>query len=167
MPEGDIMYSLTKEGKFVIENYNWETSFANFFPGIAGRYGVPLWTYYVSRNQGVCSAGVRDKNHQIMEFLPFNKALECVGLQGFRTFLKMGSDIYEPFLKTDDPAVSQKMIVSSAELEIQELNSALGIESDVLYFQLPNDSFPGLVRRLTLKNSGSKTQELELIDGFA
>ena len=165
-PEGGIMYSFTKDGKFVIDNYNWATSFASFLPGIAGKFGIPLWTYYVSRNQGVCSAGVRDKNHQILEFLPFNKALECVGLQGFRTFIKSKDGIYEPFLKTDSSAVSQTMIVSSAELELREKNTENGLETGVLYFQLPGDSYPGLARRLSLKNSGDTDMEFELIDGL-
>ena len=75
---GIMMYIITKDGKFVVEDYNWKTSFSNFFPGIAGKYGIPMWAYYVTRNQCLISLGVRDKNHQIMEFLSFNKALELV-----------------------------------------------------------------------------------------
>ena len=69
------MYKLMPDGKFVIEDYNWKTPFSNFFPGIAGKFGIPMWVYYVSRGQGLCSVGVGDKNHQIMEFLSSNKAL--------------------------------------------------------------------------------------------
>ncbi|MFH1454702.1 MAG: hypothetical protein ABIH00_12125, partial [Armatimonadota bacterium] len=160
------MYSLTKDGKFVIENYNWETSFSNFLPGIAGRFGIPMWVYYVSRNQGIISLGVRDKNHQIMEFLSFNKALELAGIQGFRTFLKIKGKVYEPFIKTDDKSVSQTMTVSSEELVIEEINKKSGITTEVIYFPITNSNYPGFVRQVRFKNNTGKTIKLEFADGL-
>jgi hypothetical protein len=76
---------MDENGRFSIKNYNWAKPFSNFFPGIAGKWGIPMWIYYVSRGQGICSVGIHDKDHSIMEFLSFNKALQVVGKQGFRT----------------------------------------------------------------------------------
>jgi hypothetical protein len=161
------MYQITEDGKFTVENYNWMPSFSSFLPGIAGRHGIPMWVYYVSRGQCICSMGVRDKNHALMEFLSFNKALELVGLQGFRTFVKTGGRLVEPFRKTESGSVSQKLTVSSAELEIEESSSDLGLNVHVLYFPLVGAFFPGLVRRVTFQNTGSTRLSLEYLDGIA
>ena len=56
-------YSLDEAGRFTVENYNWAKPFSNFFPGIAGAWGIPMWVFYVSRGQAICSLGVRDKDH--------------------------------------------------------------------------------------------------------
>ena len=45
MPEKQPKYFLSESGDFVIENYNYAKPFANFFPGIAGKYGIPMWTF--------------------------------------------------------------------------------------------------------------------------
>ena len=42
-------YSLDEAGRFTVENYNWAKPFSNFFPGIAGAWGIPMWVFYVSR----------------------------------------------------------------------------------------------------------------------
>ncbi|MDP2938103.1 MAG: hypothetical protein Q8N72_02515, partial [Candidatus Omnitrophota bacterium] len=60
--------------EFVIENYNLAKPFANFFPGIAGRYGIPMWVFYVNRGQAIASFGIKDKDHAILEFFPANKS---------------------------------------------------------------------------------------------
>ena len=109
------MYKTTDDGKFIVENYNWQTSFSNFFPGIAGEYGIPMWIYYVSRNQGIISVGLKDKSHPIMEFRSYNKALAVVSTQGFRTFIRVNSDFCEPFQKTDARGIKQTLTVSPAE----------------------------------------------------
>ncbi|MBU2574640.1 MAG: hypothetical protein KKH28_11245 [Elusimicrobia bacterium] len=160
------MYRLTENGEFIVENYNWKTSFSNFFPGISGKYGIPMWSYYVTRNQCMISAGVRDKNHQLMEFRSFNKALDAVSSDGFRTFLKTGQDIYEPFRKTADRSVKQKLTVSSGELELVDENGKLGIVTEVLYYPVVNTSYPALVRRLKVRNTKKKKLRLELLDGL-
>ncbi|MFH1352180.1 MAG: cellobiose phosphorylase [bacterium] len=161
------MYYLTDDNKFVIENYNWETSFSNFFPAISGKTGIPMWVFYVSRGQAVISAGVKDKNNQIMEFRSFNRALESVGTTGFRTFIKTGKNkIYEPFRKTKQKNILQKMILSSAELEISEVNGNAGLETKVIYFPLANDDFPALIRILEIKNLKKNKINLDVIDGI-
>ncbi|MFH1725672.1 MAG: cellobiose phosphorylase [Elusimicrobiota bacterium] len=151
---------------FVIENYNWAEPFSNFLPGIAGKWGIPLWVYYVSRAQAVCSAGVRDKDGQILEFYSFNKALMRVAREGFRTFIKLdGGPAYEPFRKTDRPGILQTMMVSSAELRLRERNRPLRLEIEVAYFTLPNFPVAALCRDVRIRNLADEERRIEWVDG--
>ena len=84
-------YRLGPTGEFIIENYNHSRPFSNLFPGIAGKYGIPMWTFYVNRGQCISSFGIKDKDHAILEFLPANQAWERVTTHGFRTFIKVNS----------------------------------------------------------------------------
>ena len=94
-------YYLDPQGEFVIENFIHARPFANFFPGIAGKYGIPMWVFYVNRGQGIVSFGTRDKDHSILEFYPANKAWQLASMRGFRTFItlkiKQKKLFYEPF----------------------------------------------------------------------
>ena len=89
----NVQYYLDEKARFVVENYNWAKPFSSFFPGIGGKWGIPLWAYYVNRAQGISGMGIRDKDNAIMEFFSFNKACQLVGNQGFRTFLRMENDL--------------------------------------------------------------------------
>src|SRR5262245_25163845 len=94
-------YTLDAQGRFVIKDYNRAKVFSNFFPGIAGVCGIPMWVFYVNRGQCISSFGIESKDKSILEFQPANKAFRLTTLQGFRTFLKInsskGSVYYEPF----------------------------------------------------------------------
>jgi len=48
-------YYLNKDGSFIIEDYQHAKVFSNFFPGIAGLWGVPMWAFYVNRGQAISS----------------------------------------------------------------------------------------------------------------
>ncbi len=162
-----VKYAFDEQQRFVIENYNWSKTFSNFLPGIAGQWGIPFWCYYVNRNQAICSLGIHDKNHQILEFRSFNRALTLVGSEGFRTFLKIDNGaVYEPFQKSTDTNLSQRMLVSPGELELRETNAATRLETGVLYFPLVHDRVPALIRRLSLKNSSDQPMHIELADGL-
>jgi len=89
--EQQIKYALDRSGCFTIENYNSSKVFSNFFPGIAGLWGIPMWVFYVNRGQCICSFGLESKNNAIMEFQPANKSYRMTSLQGFRTFIKVKS----------------------------------------------------------------------------
>jgi len=166
-------YYLNKQGEFVIENYNYAKPFANFFPGIAGKYGIPMWVFYVNRGQCICSFGTRDKDQAILEFFPANKAWQFVSSQGFRTFIKIKSGkeflYYEPFhngytnLKYH---TVNSMRISSSALILEEQNYTLGIKTKVEYFNIPNDTYAGLSRTVTVENTGNKLKTLQLIDGL-
>ena len=166
-------YYLNKNGDFVISNYNFSKPFANFFPGISGKYGIPLWVFYVNRNQGIISFGTQNKDHSILEFFPANKAWYMVSLLGFRTFLKIIKDkkfiFYEPFSNTyinNSFQISNCMLINSWSLKLKEINYSLGIKIEVEYFTVPNERYAGLVRILNLTNLKKEPLEIELLDGL-
>ncbi|MFH0913056.1 MAG: cellobiose phosphorylase [Candidatus Omnitrophota bacterium] len=166
-------YLNEKSEEFVIENYNLAKPFANFFPGIAGKYGIPMWVFYVNRGQGIASFGTKNKDHAILEFFPANKAWQLVPMQGFRTFIKVfngqKTSLYEPFhngftnLKYN---LTNRMRITSYGLTIEEDNLSLGLGVKVEYFTIPNDSYSALARIVTLKNLKSRLQRIQLIDGL-
>ena len=166
-------YYLNQQGEFVIENYNFARPFANFFPGIAGKYGIPMWTFYVNRGQAISSFGIKDKDHSILEFFPANKAWQLVSALGFRTFIKFTPSgktvIYEPFhngcvnLGFD---LKNYMKVSAHALTLEEENFTLGIKIKVEYFNIPNDTYAGLARIVTVLNMSSTSKKIQLIDGL-
>ena len=88
-PSTPSQYTLGKDGAFVISDYNKTSPFSNFFPGIAGVWGIPMWVFYVNRGQCLSSFGIESKDKSILEFQPANKAYRLTSLQGFRTFLKI------------------------------------------------------------------------------
>jgi hypothetical protein len=149
-----VSYELdATSGRFIVEDYNWARPFSSFLPGIAGPWGIPMWVFYVNRGQAVCSAGVRDKNGQIIEFQSFNLATARVAHEGFRTFIRLdGGELHEPLQKTRQAGVRQTMEISPAELVLRERCTHLGIELEVVYFTLSNLGVPGLVREVRLRN---------------
>ncbi len=166
-------YYLSKQGEFVIQNYNYAKPFANFFPGIAGKYGIPMWVFYVNRGQCISSFGTRDKDHSILEFFPANKSWQFVSSHGFRTFIKIKSAkkllYYEPFhnccanLKYQ---ITNSMRIDSDKLILEEENRTLGIKTRVEYFNIPNDTYAGLSRAVSIENTSNNQQSLEIIDGL-
>ena len=136
--EKKVKYYLEADGAFVIENYNFAKPFANFFPGIAGKYGIPMWVFYVNRGQGIVSLCTKDKDHAIVEFFPANKAWQLVSLQGFSTFIKLTRGrknlFYEPFHNGFINLgfnLANKMSLTSYDLRIEENNLSLGIKVNV------------------------------------
>lgn len=105
-----VKYYFDHEGRFVIDQYQQVKPFSSFLPGIAGIHGIPMWTYYVNRGQGVASFGVEDKNGAIMEFFPADRSYSLVPLHGFRTFVK-----HRPALQRMDPAQATADPTSSSE----------------------------------------------------
>jgi hypothetical protein len=152
---------------FTIDGYGSAPPFSSFLPGIAGKWGIPIWCFYVNRGQAVSSFGVRDKDHQILEFQSFNQACMRIEREGFRTFLRLaGGQIYEPFRRGGDPRIEQTMIIAPAEIRLREKNPALGLEIEVIYFGLPNLRVAGLVRIVRLTNLKRKEQRIEWVDGL-
>ena len=165
-------YQLDDDGTFVIENYNDARPFASFFPGIAGLHGIPLWAFYVNRNQGIASFGVKNKNYSITEFYPANTAYGLTATAGFRTFIKGTAEgkpfFYEPFatmIPGQKEGIRQTMRIRPWELELEDDNSALGLKTTVKYFTLPGEPIAALVRTVTVKNTGSLPLTFQVIDG--
>ncbi|WNS41804.1 cellobiose phosphorylase [Paenibacillus sp. MMS20-IR301] len=156
-------------GKFVIEQFHEGKPFASFLPGLAGLKGIPMWTFYVNRGQGISSFGVRDKNSPIMEFSPANISYKNVSSSGFRTFIKLKgtAEIYEPFQSArPDPAAKRTMTILPNGLNIEELHTVHGLKTTVQYFNLPGDDYAALIRRVEITNTGDAELTLELLDGL-
>ena len=151
------------KGRYIVENYAKKPTFASFLPGIAGEMGIPLWSFYVNRGQGICSFGSSDKEHSIMEFSPAHQSYREVSTRGFRTFLKVNGQYCEPFREAAD---SQRMYIGMAEMEIEEINHELGIQINVRYMNLPQEEVGGLVRTVTLKNLSGKQVHIDMLDGM-
>ena len=146
-------YLLNKEGAFVIKNYNFSKPFSSFLPGIAGRYGIPMWAFYVNRAQCISIFGIKDKDHAILEFFPANKAWQSVSTHGFRTFLKVSKNnkdfFYEPFhngFTNLSYKITNRIYILPYELTIEEENKTLNLVTRIKYFNIPNDNYAGLAR---------------------
>ncbi len=153
----------TKTADFKIDNYGKESVFSSFLPGISGMKGIPIWCFYVNRGQGVVSFGVENKDHAIMEFYPAHQAYQNVKRTGFRTFLKINGNYYEPFQQEEN---SSSMTISMNGLALEEMNLAHNIQTLVSYYTLPGEKVGALVRKLTIKNTGSENMDLEVLDGM-
>ena len=164
--------SLQADG-FHIAGFNSARPFSSFLPGIAGASGKPMWVFYTNRGQCISSFGVRDKNGAMLEFHAANKAYALTSLLGFRTFIKLataaGAVLYEPFqmagLGVLD-GVTQNLTIRTEEIELEEVNRALGLRIRVVYFTLPFENLPALVRRVTVENIGSEVIHATVVDGL-
>lgn len=150
---------------FTIDNYNQKRPFSSFLPGIAGLNGIPLWAFYVNRGQGISGFGLQDKNHPIMAFTPANKAYESAPVSGFRTFVKVNNEIYEPFHL--DNAYPASMMIDKDAFTISETHPEKGLKVSVKYFGLPEEPIAGLIRKVTFENTTSKPIQFEALDGIA
>ncbi len=162
-----ISYS-TLGDEFVISNYNAAKPFASFFPGIAGKWGKPMWIFYTNRGQSVACMGTKDKNGAITEFVAANKAYRQTSLNGFRTFLKISDESSENFYEPFKPGNSseQTMSISSYSLKLAETCKKNELNVGVEYFTLPNENIPALIRILTIKNLSEKTKHISCLDGL-
>jgi hypothetical protein len=177
--EGNSNYYIDEKHAFVIEDYNRAKPFASFLPAIAGLNGKPMWVYYVNRGQCISTFGVHNKDHAIMEFQPANKAYRQTAREGFRTFLRVksadsassagGTVFYEPFQSSpcsDAFDITQRMIVTSYDLKIEEINRTLRFKLEISCCTLPEESLAGLIRKVTLTNISGGPLEIEMLDGM-
>jgi len=172
-PKAASSYRLDPGGDFIIEDYNNQKPFSNFFPGVAGLWGIPMWVFTVNRGQGIASFGIEGKDKAILEFYPANKAYRLTCLNGFRTFLKIRQGpkvvFWEPFRNPcgrDAGSARQSMRISSHDLTIEDVHPSLGLTVRVNYFTVPQESFPALVRHVTVINHSPGKYDIEMIDGL-
>lgn len=149
-----------KNLRYIQEGYGRQPTFSGFLPGIAGPFGIPTWCNYNNRGQAVCSFGVQDKDHAILEFTDASTAYRQTPLTGFRTFLKAAGSMTEPFadglgILAEEP--------NALELCWSDKNYSV----EVLYFTLCNEKIPGLCRKLTVRNNTNTLAHIELLDGLA
>ena len=163
-------YYINDDDCFVVGNYNHAKPFSSFLPAIAGLYGKPMWVYYVNRGQCIASMGVDNKDHALMEFQPANKAYRQTALQGFRTFMKIagtnGTVCYEPFQSSRREDILQRMYVSAHDLTVEEINTVMGIRTEIMYCTLPGETIAGLIRRVRVTNLSEERREIEILDGL-
>jgi len=159
-------FTFDAQNRFVIEDSAARKPFASFLPGIAGPLGVPLWVFYTNRGQAIAGFGIANRNNPIMEFQPANKAYQTTPLTGFRTFIKLVDDarLVEPFAPWESAPV--RMAIGMNELELQTTDTARGLQTTVAYFTLSDEPFAGLVRQVTVANSGAAPLALEILDGL-
>lgn len=152
-----------EKGRLWINDYDQKKPFASFLPGLAGKYGIPMWVYYVNRGQLISSFGLESKDQPMLDFSPANMAYRRTEIDAFRTFVKIDKNLIEPFSSTLKN--ERKMFVEMNAIGLEESYGDLTIE--VKYFNVSEKSFPGLVRKVTLKNKSEKPLNIELIDGLA
>jgi len=52
---------------------------ASFLPGVGGKWGVPMWAFYVNRGQGMATFGVENKDGGIALFQTAEKTYQVRG----------------------------------------------------------------------------------------
>ena len=148
---------------FIQHNYQRQKTFSSFLPGIAGKDGIPMWSFYVNRGQLISSFGRQDKNGAILEFFPANAAYMYTKTIGFRTFIKIDGQTYE-FFKEENK--NQTLMVDREAVSIIENNESIGIKVTVKYFTLPNEPLAALVRKVVVENTHSDERNIEVLDGL-
>jgi hypothetical protein len=153
-----------------VDGYQAGKPFASFLPGIAGEHGKPLWAFYCNRGQCIASFGVRNRDGAMLEFHPANKAYALNSRLGFRSFFRFGDAdgprLHEAFQAVPAPGVAQRLVVRAHEIEIEETHAALGLQMQVVYFTLPHEQLPALVRRVQVRNIGTQPWLADVLDGL-
>eukprot|EP00980_Cylindrotheca_fusiformis_P028851 scaffold22660_cov127-Cylindrotheca_fusiformis.AAC.5 len=168
--------------RYVFKDYDSQTPFSDFLPGLAGIYGKPLYAFYVNRGQGIASFGIESKQYPIMEYFPADQAYQNTPLLGFRTFVQGKRGNHDPFVSepfsplatqysaSDATTVYPKRVMYAGEneVQIQEIDSANQLETNVTYFVLPEEDFGAFVRHTTISNTHRKHSiTLSVLDGLA
>lgn len=164
--EEQKVYQLKNEmSSDIIENYHLKRPFSSFLPGVSGTTGIPIWCFYTNRGQGVSGFGIKDKNNPIMEFFPANQAYQYINTYGFRTFIKIDGQIIEPFTKTPD-SNQRNLGITKDSFYIEEVLEGEELKIRVTYSTLNQLPLGGLIRRVELENTSSRSRNIEVIDGM-
>lgn len=75
-------------GRYVLRDYDQLKPMSNFLAGLGGKWGFPMWAFYVNRGQGITSFGKMNKDGAIAKFNTAEKAYQQTPFTGFRTFVK-------------------------------------------------------------------------------
>jgi len=164
-------------GRFVLRDFDTAKPMSSFLAGLGGVWGVPMWAFYVNRGQGITSFGIQNKDNAIAKFNTAEKAYQQTPFTGFRTFIKgkRGDKKWNtmPFFPNSGPdnkdvVPTRNMIIGMNEMEVEEINKELDIQTNILYYTIPNEDFPALVRQTTITNTDqSSSLEIEILDGLA
>lgn len=166
-------------GRFVMKNFDTAKPMSDFLSGLGGVWGVPMWAFYVNRGQAITSFGKQNKDGAIEKFVTAEKAYQETAFTGFRTFVKgqragKASFAHMPFFPrmslegVGSNGASRNMMIGENELEIEEVEPALGLQTNVLYFTVTDEDYPSLIRRTTFTNlDPSQSLQIEVLDGLA
>lgn len=147
---------------FVMENYDRLPAFSSFLPGLAGVKGIPIWSFYTNRGQGINSFGIHNKANAMMEFNSAVTGYENAAIRGFRTFIRVNGEYFEPFCSYD-PKALRRMEIEKNVVSVMEESHDLRIT--VRYMVLPHEDIGALVRNVTIENLG-EAKDLEILDGM-
>ncbi len=152
------------DGRVRIADFDRAAPFTSFLPGLSGVRGIPVWAYYCNRGQALESLGVHQKGDAMMEFHPANIAYEKVAQEGFRTFLRIGGQVYEPF----SPLTRAKRVmeIDQNAFSIAEENADIGIGMRATYCTLPDAPVGALMRGVTITNISGRPLALDVLDGL-
>merc|ERR1719421_1603668 len=114
-------------GRYIMKAFDRVKPMSSFLPGVGGLWGVPMWTFYVNRGQGLATFGVENKEGGLLLFQTAEKAYTYTPLVGFRTLLKgttaSGKKFEaQPFLPESDAsesAASRNMYLGNNEMEVE------------------------------------------------
>ena len=141
---GDNSQKFDEFGRFIMYNFDRAKPVSNFLNGLGGLWGIPMWCFYVNRGQAVASFGLQNKDGAIFKFTTANVAYQEVPFTGFRTFLKAtrGATSWKnmPFFpnEAEQQTTSRKMYIGNSDLEIEEVNNIIGLQTNIVYFSLFN-----------------------------
>ena len=162
-------------GRYIMKAYDRAKPMASFLPGVGGLWGVPMWAFYVNRGQGMATFGIENKEGGLLLFQTAEKSYQATANVGFRTLLKGtrkdGSFEAQPFFPESDAdaahTAARTMYIGNNEMEVEEVDPDTDMTTNALYFNIPNEDFPALVRRVTYTNTGDSAVDLEVVDGLA
>lgn len=157
---------MNNNNQFIMENYDERKPFSSFLPGVAGLHGIPMWVYYCNRGQGVAGMGVEDKDGAILDFVPANMAYKRTELHGFRTFIKIEGRVHEIFSTLSTDVYQRKMMIEPNAFGFEEVNETLGLVVTVKYITVTNQPYPGLIRKVEIKNTTNEKKKIEVLDGL-
>ena len=146
--------------RFVQTEYGRQPTFSSFLPGIAGPWGIPTWCNYNNRGQAVCSFGVQDKDHAILEFTAAAAAYQRTPLTGFRTFLKENGKVTEAFADgLGTMTVETVVLLSKGEIDSKKVRVEFSLEDmDMSGFQ--KGATYEQIKAYVLEHTGLKVSSL-------
>ena len=152
--------------RFILNNYDSAEPFSSFLPGIAGKKGIPLWCFYTNRGQGISCFGRGGKDSPILEFLPADRAYRETERLGFRTFYRLRDRSWREAFASAGSVEGIQRQMSIGKTDLRLLERCKWLESIVDYTILPEESFPALLRMLTVTNKENERLRMEIADGL-
>ncbi|OGV52597.1 MAG: hypothetical protein A2X45_03970 [Lentisphaerae bacterium GWF2_50_93] len=161
-------YFMTDEKfTFCLRNFSRAKPFSSFLPGIAGINGIPMWVFYANRGQCISSFGTENKDGAILEFQPANRAYNLTGTRGFRTFIKWkrkSKSGFKEFFSSEQSETLMK--IRPYEIEIEEKDPVSGFSVNITCFTVPGQPCAMLARIVTIRNNGTESAGIEMLDGL-